>query len=181
MRLFWAQGYEGASIDALTIAMGVPRSTLYQAWGDKQALFLAAVDHYARTRLAPLLAALDGGGPLRKDVGAFLDGVVALATADPAHLGCLVSCALADAAGAQERMQAELAARFATVENRIAARLQKAQEAGDLARTADTETLTGVLAAIARGLMLSARAGTPAAVLRRTAHSASGMVAPARG
>jgi TetR/AcrR family transcriptional repressor of nem operon len=179
MRLFWAAGYEGASIDALTGAMGMPRASLYQRYGDKEALFLAAIEHYARTRLGPLFGALEGGGTLCADLEAFLDAAVRHATRDPAHLGCLVACVLSEVAGSQARMRQELAARFAAVEGRIAARLARAQTAGELDPATDVEALAGVLSAVARGIMLSARAGVPPAALRRTAQAARDLVARA--
>ena len=165
MRVFWAEGFAAASIDMLTRAMRMPRASLYQRHGGKEGLFLAAVAHYVDSRFAPLIARLDAGGTLAADLGGFFAAVIRHATADPATLGCLVSCVLADAAGANPVMQAELARRFDSVEAVIAARLARAQAAGELAPGADIATLAGMLAAIARGLMLRARAGaTPAAL-----------------
>lgn len=172
MRLFWARGYAAAGIEDLTRAMGVPRSSLYQTFGDKQGLFLAAVEHYARTRLAPMLAALEGGGSLADDLAAFMAAVVRAATADAATLGCLVSCALADCAGENDRMRAELAARFDRAEAAIAARLERARAAGELPAPTDCAALAGVLAAVSRGIMLRARSGAPAAALQPVANAA---------
>lgn len=181
MRLFWSAGYEGASIEALTAAMGMPRASLYQHYGDKEALFLAAIEYYAHTRLGPLFGALESGGTLAEDLGAFLEAAVRHATRDPAHLGCLVACVLSEVAGTQARMRQELAARFASVEQAIAARLETAQASGDLPPGADVPALAGVLSAVARGIMLSARAGVPPATLRRTAKAARDLVAPPSG
>lgn len=172
MRLFWARGYAAAGIEELTRAMGVPRSSLYQTFGDKQGLFLAAVEHYGRTRLAPMLATLEGGGTLAEDLAAFMAAVVRAATAEPATPGCLVSCALADCAGENERMRAELAARFDKAEAAIAARLERAQAEGALPADADCAALAAVLAAVSRGVMLRARSGAPAAALQRIADAA---------
>lgn len=159
MRLFWGQGYAATSIDMLTRAMRVPRASLYQVYGDKEGLFLAAVAHYVASRFAPLIAHLDAGGALAADLTGFFEAVIRHATADPATLGCLVSCVLTDAAGANPAMRDELARRFDSVEARIAARLRRAQAEGDLDPAADAGTLAGMLSAVARGLMLRARAG----------------------
>lgn len=176
MRVFWREGYDAASIDALTRAMGVPRSSLYQLFGDKEALFLRAVDHYARTRLAPLQEPLDRGGRLHDDLGAFFDAVIRHATGDPERLGCLVSCVLADCAGADEGMRAELARRFAGVEARLAARVARGQAEGELPGR-DPAAVASVIGAVARGMMLSARAGVPPERLRQTARMAQALVA----
>src|SRR6478609_6768993 len=46
MLLFWEHGYEATSLSQLTSAMGITPPSLYAAFGDKQALFLEAVDRY---------------------------------------------------------------------------------------------------------------------------------------
>lgn len=176
MRLFWRMGYEGASLDALTSAMGISRSSLYQSFGDKKSLFLQAVDHYSRSRLAPLLGALDGGADLRTDLASFMDAVVRHATGNPKQLGCLVASVLSNAAGSDARLRAELANRFAAVEARIAARVEKAVRTGEFAHDADPAAVAAVIGAIARGMMLSARAGVPPDTLRATGAAAVSLV-----
>lgn len=58
--VFWAQGYEQASLPALQEATGLGASSLYHAFGSKRGLFDAAVQSYldevARPRLRPLTA-----------------------------------------------------------------------------------------------------------------------------
>src|ERR1700686_5925300 len=46
MQVFWRNGYEGASLSALTQAMGINRPSLYAAFGDKETLFRKALDRY---------------------------------------------------------------------------------------------------------------------------------------
>jgi len=170
VRLFWAAGYEGASVDRLCRGMRMPRATLYDRFGGKEGLFLAAVAHYAETRIAPVLAALGPAGSLREDLSAFYGAVLSLATDDPDAPGCLVSCALADAAGTDPGFRAELASRYDAMERRIAARLR---EAGWSAR-AETPpgAAAGLVASVARGLMLAARSGAGSGELRPTAEAA---------
>ncbi len=46
MLLFWAQGYEATSTSQLMVAMGLSKSSLYQAFGSKDALFNLCLDRY---------------------------------------------------------------------------------------------------------------------------------------
>lgn len=46
MRVFWEKGYEGATLNDLTTAMGINRSSLYTIFGDKDALFKKVVERY---------------------------------------------------------------------------------------------------------------------------------------
>ncbi len=48
MLLFWARGYEATSVRDLTSAMGISSSSLYEAFGDKHAIYMAALERYCR-------------------------------------------------------------------------------------------------------------------------------------
>ncbi|MBV0910970.1 TetR/AcrR family transcriptional regulator [Anianabacter salinae] len=173
MRVFWAEGYAAASIDTLCLKTGLSRASLYREFQDKENLFLSAVGHYVETRVATVHAALGPSGPLDADLAAFFAEIVALATRDPETPGCLVTCALADAAGANTTFRDLLDLRFRTIENKIERRL-----AADPERCAsdDLRALAGMIAAVARGITLSARSGAPACTLNAVARVAVGTV-----
>lgn len=44
--VFWRNGYEGTSLTELTQAMGINKPSLYAAFGNKEQLFLKAIDLY---------------------------------------------------------------------------------------------------------------------------------------
>src|ERR1700739_4274852 len=46
MRVFWEKSYEGATLSDLTSAMGINKSSMYAAFGDKAALFRRAMERY---------------------------------------------------------------------------------------------------------------------------------------
>jgi TetR/AcrR family transcriptional repressor of nem operon len=46
MQVFWAQGYEGTSMADIMAATGMHKGSLYQTFGDKKALFMAALSRY---------------------------------------------------------------------------------------------------------------------------------------
>ena len=160
MRLFRAEGYDGAPVDRLCREMRLPRATLYDLFGGKEGLFLV------------VLAALGPAGKLRDDLAALYDAMLALATEDPDAPGCLVSCALADAAGSKPGFRSSIAARYAAMEERIAARLKAA--GWDVQAATPPEAAAALAASIARGLMLAARSGAGTAELRPTAEAAVG-------
>lgn len=60
MRLFWAQGYEATSIRDLKETMGISSSSMYEVFGDKRGVFLAALAHFCeieRERIAQMAQA----------------------------------------------------------------------------------------------------------------------------
>ena len=48
LRLFWRHGYEGTPISTLAQAMGLTVASVYNAFGNKERLFMKAVEHYDR-------------------------------------------------------------------------------------------------------------------------------------
>ncbi len=174
MKVFWAGGFDGASVDTLARETGMPRATIYKLYGDKEGLFLAAISHYAETRAAQVAAALGPSGTLRDDLARFFAAVIDLALSVPGAHGCLISCVLADVAGANPRFRAELDRRFLALEARVLDRLDiEAPKGGQNMPRAV------LIASIARGLMLRARAGADRPLLEQVAADAVTLLAPA--
>ena len=65
MEAFWAKGYEATSMADLCKCTGLHKGSLYQAFGDKHALFMAALKHYADTEFRDVAdEALQSESPL---------------------------------------------------------------------------------------------------------------------
>lgn len=162
MRVFWKAGFQGASIDQLSRATGMPRATLYQSHGGKEGLFIDAVAHFRRTRMKTAMDALHGTGVLRHDLARFYEALIDMALSEPSAPGCLMASALSDAAGANMRLRQELDTQFNALEAALAARFEHVQEELHPHLTDSTTCPQAVIlmaASVARGLMLRARAG----------------------
>ena len=152
--------------------MKVPRASLYQVFGDKEALFLAAVAHYGEVRFTSVMGPLSGVDDLRADLMAFFNGVIEFSTRDEKTLGCLVASALSDAAGNDLRMRDRFASEVVKAEHALETRILVAQGKGQIALTPTAQNLGMMLAACARGLMVRARSGCMAAELSPAAKTA---------
>jgi TetR/AcrR family transcriptional regulator, copper-responsive repressor len=62
MTVFWQRGHATTSIDDLTAAMGLNRSSLYATFGDKDALYARCLERYAARYGERFDAALAGAG-----------------------------------------------------------------------------------------------------------------------
>lgn len=58
MNVFWKKGYEGASLQDIEAATGLNKQSLYRVFGDKRAMYLAALDIYERNIIAERIAPL---------------------------------------------------------------------------------------------------------------------------
>jgi TetR/AcrR family transcriptional repressor of nem operon len=52
LEVFWQQGYKATSLQDLLQAMRLSKSSFYETFGSKHALYLAAIDRYRETTLA---------------------------------------------------------------------------------------------------------------------------------
>jgi AcrR family transcriptional regulator len=99
--LFWEHGYQGCTIADLETATGLHRSSLYQAFGTKEALFGEALALYIDSFVAPRLAAMERRGAGPRNVCDFFRGLARLYRDDAAvaHRGCLWVNSLAEFSG----------------------------------------------------------------------------------
>ncbi|GAY16160.1 TetR/AcrR family transcriptional regulator [Mycobacterium sp. shizuoka-1] len=154
MQLFWERGFDGASISDLTEAMGISPPSLYAAFGDKQALYDAAVDLYELTAVVP--PALQA--PTAREVfEQMLDRAVEFYTRPGHPRGCFV---IADPL---------LRTRRSRGRDDIVDRMRQAQRAGDLDREANAEALADYIDTVLRGLSAKARDGASRKQLRAIA------------
>jgi TetR/AcrR family transcriptional repressor of nem operon len=61
LQAFWRKGYEATSLSDLLDATGLARQSLYNAFGDKRALFLAALRRYVDAAIEQFTKALEKG------------------------------------------------------------------------------------------------------------------------
>lgn len=75
MKLFWEKGYDGVALSDLEASTGLNRSSLYNSFGSKEALFELALRHYT-TRLADgVLSALENGAGGLSDLDVFIENL----------------------------------------------------------------------------------------------------------
>src|SRR5207248_3128864 len=145
LEVFWARGYEGATLPELTRAMGINRPSLYAAFGNKEELFRKALDQYARGAGAYVYAALEEPTALAA-VRRLLGNAADLLT-NPRHpRGCLMVQGALSCGEAAESIRRELAARRGAAEIALRQRLQRARAEGDLPAGADPERLARFVA-----------------------------------
>src|SRR5438094_9975113 len=88
MGLFWKKGYEGTSIEDLVGGMGLGRGSLYDTFGDKHALYLAALSRYIAKNGRQFTALPQQTGPLSEILERFFQAEIEELLSDPACRGC---------------------------------------------------------------------------------------------
>ncbi|MEU2084027.1 TetR/AcrR family transcriptional regulator [Streptomyces albus] len=159
---FWREGYADTSLDDLSRATGLNRSSLYSSFGDKDRLFLRCLDLYAARYGEKYEAALASAAsdPVAA-VRAFFD-VTLERIADPELPdGCLI----AQSAMAIPVLSPSVAAQAEQALDLQYSRLRTALKAGRLSDH-DAETFAVHAAAVNQSLAVMSRAGASPAQLR---------------
>jgi len=170
---FWRGGFAGTSLDELSAATGMNRPSLYGAFGDKRALYLATLDRYLALSLAAMHDALDPDRPLAEGLLEVYDRSLALYFADSdAPLGCFLIGTAATEAARDDGVRDKLSDAFRALTGAFEARFRAARAGGELAKRADPSLLANLAAAVLYAIALRARGGDSRASLRRFARGA---------
>jgi TetR/AcrR family transcriptional regulator, transcriptional repressor for nem operon len=86
---FWSHGYEAASVRDLAASMGLTSASLYNAFGDKRALYERALDRYVERGFRARVRRLEHLPP-RDAIAAFFAEIIDVSVRDPHRKGCLV-------------------------------------------------------------------------------------------
>ncbi|HEX3044913.1 MAG TPA: TetR/AcrR family transcriptional regulator [Bacillota bacterium] len=91
MQVFWAKGFEGASMSDLTETMGISRSSLYETFGDKEDLFLEALNFYMQDIDRRRMATFTRTGSVKQGMKDFLYGAVKFVLNEEQPGGCFLT------------------------------------------------------------------------------------------
>ncbi|WP_316978876.1 TetR/AcrR family transcriptional regulator [Shumkonia mesophila] len=175
--VFWQVGYAATSLDDISAATGMGRPSLYGAFGDKRALYLAALQHYQAMAGRDLRAALAPEQPVREGLRLVYDHSLALYfPAGQAARGCfLIGTAVTEAA-ADPHVRTALADGFRALDRAFEDRIRLAQRTGEVKKTDDPAALAKLASATLYFLAIRARTGETRETLEAVATSAIDLI-----
>jgi len=157
--IFWRHGYEGSSLTDLTGAMGITRPALYTAFGNKEALYIEAMNRYSGRKTEQLAKALELP-TARAGVERLLINMVDGLTAGVNPAGCfLVVTAMTCGPDSQPVQDAAAACRRQSAVPALLARFDRAVDDGDLPEGTDTTGLAVYVSTVMQGLAVQAASG----------------------
>jgi TetR/AcrR family transcriptional repressor of nem operon len=151
MMLFWRRGYGGTSIQDLEKATRLRRGSLYNAFGDKQGLFVAALRRYETTVGEERIKQLSNPDPYRAIEG-FLDALVTQMSEPSRPRGCLHTNTSLELPNAPDEVLRIIAERTAGIEDAIYLVLRRAQAERMLDPAADARALARFYLGVAKGI-----------------------------
>lgn len=168
LEVFWRKGYDGTTLTDLTDAMGINKPSLYAAFGNKEQLFLKAIELYESRPCAFFLPALEKQTAYQ--VAEHMLYGAAMNMTDINHpQGCVIVQGALSCSEAAATVKEALLNRRVEGEQKLCERFERAKQEGDLPASVDVETLARYIGTVLQGMAIQANNGASAEQLRQVA------------
>lgn len=163
MLVFWTNGYPGTSLSDLTNAMGINKSSLYSAFGNKEELFNQAIDLYLnKYGLVHTNELLRTEKKLSERIRNYLLSIAQMITRTDLPTGCLICNSTSEIAG--DCLPDNATKNISSMNQQTVISLtnifKKEQHVGNLNERHSAKTLANYLLTLQFGLAISARNGS---------------------
>lgn len=159
MELFWRRGYEATSMRDLLEGMGIGRGSFYDTFGDKRALFLAALDRFEESRTSWAIEVLEESpSPLAGIEEVFGRTIENLVGYEPRR-GCLLANSAVELAPHDPEVAARISGYVRRTEDAFESALERAHTRKEIPKKSDPRVLAHFLVTNLHGLRVMARAG----------------------
>ncbi|MBV7265251.1 TetR/AcrR family transcriptional regulator [Erythrobacter ani] len=176
MNAFWEHGYEATSIQVLEAATGLKRQSLYNAFGNKDAMFELASNRYDMAVSRKLFATLDHADPVIALREFFAAQLAVLVDADqPA--GCFVAGGQQELANRSEgQLSEQMRAMIEEQHDQLVAAFERWKADGKIADETDTHALSAIVMALVRGQAVLGRSSLSYPIIEQSAALAPGLI-----
>jgi TetR/AcrR family transcriptional repressor of nem operon len=168
---FWTNGYDATSVKDLVAQTGITAASLYNAFGDKRALYQRALDHYVEGSVADRIRRCEALRPL-EGIEAFFEEIVRRSLTDRDRKGCMLVNAALDVAPHDPEFRRVVAKILFRIEAFFLRRIEAGQAEGTINRTLPAPTFAQNLLGVLMGIRVLARVRPERMLLE-------GVVAPA--
>ncbi len=174
MSAFWRHGYDATSMEDLMDCMGIGRASIYNAFGNKRALFLSALEHYVSNG-----GALQGvrlpDSPRLAIVTAFRTIVERAVTGESCD-GCLVVNTALELAPHDDEIAQIVNGIFVQQEALFRTYLVQAMACGEVPQTLDPSRTAQTLLALSIAVLVLARSRPDEPLLRSIEHQVQALL-----
>jgi len=154
---FWEHGYEATSIRELADRMGLTGASLYNAFGDKRALYRRALDHYIDASFADRVRRLEGTLPPLEAIRAFFMEIIRRSLDDRQHKGCMLINSALEVAPHDPEFRRVVTEILAQIEAFFRRCVRAGQRDGSITRSQSATDLGRALLAAHIGVRVMAR------------------------
>ena len=153
---FWDQGYETTSVKDLIEKTGLTAASLYNAFGDKRAIFRTALDRYIENSIGARIRRCEALPP-RDAIRSFFDDILHRSLSDREHKGCMVVNSALELAPHDPEFRKVIAAALKRIESFLRTCAENGQADGTITHSRPASTLAQHLLSVLMGVRVLAR------------------------
>lgn len=154
---FWARGYEATSTRELAERTGLTVTSLYNAFGDKRALFQRALEHYLDATLRERIDRLEKSLAPSEAIAAFFHEVIERSLSDTQQRGCFLVNSALEATPEAPELRAAIAAEIDAIRAFFRRCLLAGRRSGDVPSSVSAAEASAHLLTVMLGLRVMAR------------------------
>ncbi|MCE9668530.1 TetR/AcrR family transcriptional regulator [Myxococcus stipitatus] len=175
---FWTTGYNALSVRDLESGTGVLKGSLYAAFGDKRALFLAALRRYADQSADQIRELLAQGQTPRDGLEHYLRVRGKECTGPTRTRGCLLANTAAEVAPHDAEVRAVVGQAFDKLADALVPAIRAAQAQRLISRRHDAKELAAHLIVLVQGMTVVGKTEPDSALIRSTLRFALTLLDP---
>lgn len=174
MTLFWANGYIATTTRDIVEALGLGRQSIYNAFGDKESLFVQALERYESSILDPRFLELERNEASKQEIVRFLAFAVEFYDLQTPRKGCMIANTAVEAS--IHVVAAATKARFymKRLDTSFRRAILNASERSELSKSLDITAVASSLTCTILGMAVASKAGATRRELVDMASSALG-------
>src|ERR1700731_4509402 len=154
---FWHRGYEATSVRDLADKMGISGPSLYNAYGDKRALFAQALEYYVDNSARALIKRLEASLPPKQAVRRFIEEIIDRSVNDRERRGCFLINSALDVAPHDKKLGVLIAERLGEIEAFFNRSIKAAQCQGSVPQSRSAKDIARLLLGVLLGIRVLAR------------------------
>lgn len=156
--IFWHKGYNGTSMQDLVDGLGISRSSLYDTFGDKHALYIKALDSYQRAGGSQMCDIINNSASAKDAIKKLLELTMRDLLKDEQRKGCFMVNAEIELASLDAEVKDLICRNEQQFENAILSAIKKGQASGEVRNSQDSLALARFIMNAVRGMQVSAKA-----------------------
>lgn len=158
--IFWDKGYNGTSMQDLVDGLGISRSSLYDTFGDKQKLYLKALEGYQQQNNQQFDCLVNKAPDAKIAIKHVLELIVDNLLGDMQRKGCFMVNAGIELASHDEQVNALLCRNEKQMEEFFFTVIKQGQEKGEISTQQTAQALARFLNNTVKGMQVSVKSTT---------------------
>ena len=167
LHIFWQKGYEGTSMQDLVDGMQINRASIYDTFGNKEQLYLSALQRYLQRNHQQVQQLLAGSSSVREALEQLLDNMIQESLHDAERKGCFVVNATTGLANRYEEVNQLVLNNERRMAFIFEDFIRQGKERGEISSDQDEGALSSYIFSSIQGLRVLAVTNSDLTTLRR--------------